>query len=1581
MKHSYLKNYVRILAFFLVLFMGFSQAQAQSCTLVKSPNDGRSCLDAPATFIVNVSGGCVITKYDWDFGTGGAGSLQTTTINSAVHIFTTVNVTGYTVKCTVTCSNGTTFSCSLTGLDAIKVYPPPTVVFKSTSFNPQCESGNLFNIVDSSYSSSGAKIVYRKLLWGDGSYDESTGNPAPVLSNKTHSFVTFIPGDPNNGKPRYYSVVVEVRDEYGCITRVTRPDYLIVGGRLDVSFTSAYSIKCDSTPVTFTNTSTNILGAFNARPGLLKQFIWNYGDGTPPYIGFGIGDPRWLTHQYMYRNKMGPFDVTLTITDSLNCTNTYLLKRGADNIYTKADFQVSHTGIYGDSDSSCFKNNKFNFKVPQPIHPTYVFKSAYNFGDPDSGPDNVYPQKAGDPVVWNRDHAFSSCGVYKARIVVTVYQPNGTTVICSKTDSAYVKVWGPSATIQSPAKGICVLNRYQCHIKDTVYFTNMSKYCQGDSALKKKDGITDSIIAPNTTSHPTVLRLWDFDDMANSLPCTTYSDPVNPKYIDAITLVNRFGYRITDTMNVGKNCNFSMDSLPQHWYTPGKEKCYTVKLYLIDLKTGCGDTALISLALQPPKAKLTGSNSIDLTFEGQKCLSDGNDGRKVKLKWQQSEPVCANQFVWMNFDSACGINNFTAQTSFTIPPWAGPPVPAYGCTYMGTPTIGKIGAPPFSQQGHTFSKQYTKQYTSTCDPTGKVTIGLVVQNGCDSAVISLQDSVWIYWTGCDWERCTYSNAVQKAACKLAHPNTPTNPAYANIDGVKKINFFNKTQKDSALLIIPGGDVVCYACRDTFWYHNAIEYKNLAATQNANYGTKPKYCVNEEELYCPSVAASAQQDMLAVTWSAYVYQPGKPNFRSVASDTAYTFTDTIYRLPVYKRLNWKVKQYVSFGNYISDTIGPIDVTSLYPRSKIIDSTFCYKWISGVYTLVIISRDTFERDSVHCQKFKFTANGKWVVNLNVTNTDTCDKANEGTRLVIVGNKIDFGINDTTFCLGETVKPKIDIRYWWTKTPPALPYDPYDYWNDKTRNPAGNTGAPEVYFIKWGDGGSYIKFDTAIKNIREHTYNAVGNYTIRIMWKDSNGCFDTLILRDLIHITKPHAAFFLPQKTIACAQIVLFKDSSWIEQDTSLKAKYDKVVGWNWDFGDGSLASALQNPAHSYDFNGDYYIKLRIFTEQGCEDSVIKKIHIEGPAPEFEFAAGTKDTGCLPFEVLIHIKNFSDTTYRTVQIRWGDGRDTVLIKPIKKDPYSLVPANTIKHIYTAPGRYCIIADATDTVINDLGQVNPCTRSTCDTCLCVTVLDFALADFTTPDTVCIGDIVTFTVTKDTTIYTEYNVDFGDGTAKEQFFKPVYTTTHTYTAAGDYPITFSPKDFLCASTKSKNIHVQTSNAAFDIDSLSKGKPTFIFTNKSTGTNAKTKYTWDFGDGDFSNEINPTHTYRIADTGCHNVKLSIDLLCKDDTTMIVCNDYHFSVLIPNVFTVNGDGKNDLFDIAIDGEDFYECTIFNRWGQKLFTSTKDDDNWNGNLNTTGAPLPSGEYYFVFKYSTKAAPKEILTNKGIVTLIRK
>lgn len=1547
MKHSYFSSYVRSFLLLVSLIFGVSRVSAQ-CSIIDN-NGGKGCLNTPTCFTANAPAGCNPTKFEWDFGDT---STTTTTTNTACHTYVNVNTTGYTVKVTITCANGSKVNCTLSA--PLKVFPLPVPDVSTTSPNPQCEAGNVFNFKDNSTpSSSGAKIVQRRILYGDGSQDISTGAPAAPL-NTSHTYNTYVAGGPN-GIPKSYTVTIEIIDENGCRATKVIPNYITVGGKIDISFTSAYTIKCDSTPVTFTNTSLDILSSWAARPGRMKSFTWDFGDGTT-YTGYSVNDPKWTTFSHMYKNKMGPFNITLTVTDSNGCQGTYTLKRGADNIYAPADFKVTHTGVWGDSDSACYKDNNFTFKVPEPIHPTYIFKSSYNFNDPNSGPQNTYPNLPQDPILWVKDHQFSDCGIYWPKVTVTVYMPNGTTVICSKTDSVYVKVWGPHANIQSPAKGICVKNRYQCHIKDTVYFTNISTYCQGDTAAKKRNG-QDSIISPNTVAAPTVLRLWDFDDLGKALPCTTYSDPItNPA---------KFAYRISDTMNTNKNCNFSMDSLPKHWYTPGEEKCYTVKLYLVDLKTGCGDTAQLSLALQPPKAQ----NSIDLEFQGQQCLSDGNDGRKVRIKWQRDEPGCANQFVWLNFDSACGINNFTPQTAFN-PLIFPPPVSAYGCTYTGNTPIN------FSLAGHTFKKDYTKQYTSFCDPSGNITIGLVVQNGCDSAIMGLNDSVWVYWTGCTWERCPFTTQAQKAACRAAHPNTTAFPAYAKQDDSRIMNYYSPAQKATALAAIPGGTAVCYACRDTFWYHNSIQYKELQAGQDNNIGAKPKYCVWESDNFCPDATTGYQSSMLSATWNFYLDKPGKPNIFGRPSDTSFYITDTIYRNPTYKRLRWVIKQYVASGNYKSDTSAAQDITTSFTRRVTIDTTFCYKMINSVLTKVIQRIDTTTKDSTPCARFTFTAPGKWVVDLTITNIDTCPRSSP--RVIIVGNKIDFGINDTIFCQGEAVKPTIDIRYWWRRLPPQPPYDPYDYWNDKTRNPnSGGLSNREVYWINWGDG-PFIKFDTAIRTIREHIYNNTGTYTIKIAWKDSDNCYDTLSFPNLVHVVKPHANFYLPQKSIACDQIIKFQDSSWIESGAGIYNKYDKIVAWTWDFGDGSLKSNQQNPNYRYGKNGDYFVTLKIFTQEGCVDSIVKKIHIAGPDPVFALATGLNDTGCVAYAAAIEILNNSDTTFRILQVKWGDGKDTTLYTPARGVGF---PSNIINHIYTLPGKFCISVIATDTVINELGNPIVCIRKfPCDTCppICITVLDYALAEFTAPDTVCVDEQFSVTA-KDTNTYSEYIWDFGDGSGDVTVNRPVFSTNHSYTTPGSYVITYKPKYFFCAKTDTHRVTVLSTTASFTVDSSD--KPTFKFTNTSTGTNSKTKYSWDFGDGKTSNEQNPTHIYALADTGCHNVRLIVDRNCPDTVEKIVCNYYTFHLVIPNVFTPEADGNNDVFDIDIDGEIYYNLSIFNRWGQKVFHSDVDDVNWNGKVNNTGADCDEGVYYYVFKYKTKADPETEVTRKGDVTIIRK
>ncbi len=66
--------------------------------------------------------------------------------------------------------------------------------------------------------------------------------------------------------------------------------------------------------------------------------------------------------------------------------------------------------------------------------------------------------------------------------------------------------------------------------------------------------------------------------------------------------------------------------------------------------------------------------------------------------------------------------------------------------------------------------------------------------------------------------------------------------------------------------------------------------------------------------------------------------------------------------------------------------------------------------------------------------------------------------------------------------------------------------------------------------------------------------------------------------------------------------------------------------------------------------------------------------------------------------------------------------------------------------------------------------------------------------------------------------------------------------------------------------------------------------------------------------------------------------------------------MPNAFTPNGDGKNDLFRIPVDVYlNLREFTIFNRWGNKVFTTKNKEQGWDGNFN--GLPCETGTYVYM------------------------
>ncbi|MCH7408415.1 gliding motility-associated C-terminal domain-containing protein [Belliella sp. DSM 111904] len=139
---------------------------------------------------------------------------------------------------------------------------------------------------------------------------------------------------------------------------------------------------------------------------------------------------------------------------------------------------------------------------------------------------------------------------------------------------------------------------------------------------------------------------------------------------------------------------------------------------------------------------------------------------------------------------------------------------------------------------------------------------------------------------------------------------------------------------------------------------------------------------------------------------------------------------------------------------------------------------------------------------------------------------------------------------------------------------------------------------------------------------------------------------------------------------------------------------------------------------------------------------------------------------------------------------------------------------------------------------------------------------------------------------------------------------------------------------------------------------------------------WDFGDGNGSTSQNPSHTY--SRPGTYQIRLkTFDIFgCVSEAEIAVEVLASYRVMIPNAFTPNGDGVNDLFFPKVRGVKTYEFYIFNKWGELIYTNMNgEDEGWDGRLN--GKMSPNGNY--VYKLVFEAEDGEKGSQTGVFTLI--
>lgn len=182
-----------------------------------------------------------------------------------------------------------------------------------------------------------------------------------------------------------------------------------------------------------------------------------------------------------------------------------------------------------------------------------------------------------------------------------------------------------------------------------------------------------------------------------------------------------------------------------------------------------------------------------------------------------------------------------------------------------------------------------------------------------------------------------------------------------------------------------------------------------------------------------------------------------------------------------------------------------------------------------------------------------------------------------------------------------------------------------------------------------------------------------------------------------------------------------------------------------------------------------------------------------------------------------------------------------------------------------------------------------------------------------------------------------------------------------------------CVRTDTVRVAVNDLKASFEVIN-EKCDDQVKFINRSSYAD---QYSWDFGDGSGGSEPNPVHRYKT--NGEYTIRLiasSPYSSCIDtiEQTILVESNIGQMLRIPNSFTPNNDGVNDVFSVLYENQECkpLEFLIYNRWGELVYTNFGQDElNWDGTFN--GKPVSEGSYVYIIRGET-------YTKDGYISLIR-
>jgi gliding motility-associated-like protein len=486
----------------------------------------------------------------------------------------------------------------------------------------------------------------------------------------------------------------------------------------------------------------------------------------------------------------------------------------------------------------------------------------------------------------------------------------------------------------------------------------------------------------------------------------------------------------------------------------------------------------------------------------------------------------------------------------------------------------------------------------------------------------------------------------------------------------------------------------------------------------------------------------------------------------------------------------------------------------------------------------------------------------------------------------------------------------------------------------------GPPGFQDYKWWDAN----FSAVLGSTEDITFNP-GKPLGTKLWVEvfpysGLGCRDTLPVT--IVANYPVASFTIPSPQCEKGNNFTLKSTSSIPTGT--------IAMELWNFGDGTTATG-NSVKHTYSKPGIYQIILVAIGSNNCKDTITGSVTIY-PSPVVSFIlppAQCFDGNSFVFDGLNANSLAAVTSHYW---NFGDG--------------SLSNTQSSTHAFPATGTYNI-------------KYAAYTNDGCGDSIIQKVVIFPKpkASFLEVTPQCLTNnkfLFSSTSIIDAASNSSLTWDFGDGITATGT-----NSNHSYASAGSFlvSLTVSSGSSNCTDKIQKQVIVNPQPDAV-IKSVGpvifcKGESVLLFVPKVSG------HTYQWFISGISIAGATQDTLRVNKEGVYTVSVQSVFGCKASsvspaTVLIPCEA---SIWLPEVFTPNGDGVNDILMPVLPGIKKFRCfKIYNRWGQLIFESRDKSKGWDGTY--LGKPQPIETY--VWQMEGEDIAGKVYTKSGLFSLIR-